>query len=87
MTAVHRTGLLERLERALRLGAGRACRASVRVSLPVARDDLARLGLLALGERAGTDELSRLALLPIGGGGRYEVGLFARNASTGSDSL
>jgi hypothetical protein len=87
MTAISHAALLERIWVGLRRGVGRACRAPGDARRASGRDDLARLGLLALGDPAGTDELSRLALLPIGGLVRDEVPLFARVVSTGSDSL
>jgi hypothetical protein len=67
-------------------GVRRACRVPGPAVPAAGRDELARLGLLTVGERSGGDELSRLALRSVGEGVRNETGLFARDVSTGNDS-
>jgi hypothetical protein len=77
---------VERMRLTVLGGVGRACRVPGPGRPAAGRDEVARLGLLTVGDRSGGDKLSRLALRSVDEGVRNGTGQFARVVSTGNDS-
>jgi hypothetical protein len=79
MTTTIHMNTVERIGLRLLRGVERTWQVHVRGRPSAGRDELARLGLVAVDAEPGCDELSRFALRLVGEATRKEIGPFARD--------